>query len=129
MILHTQDEIQFELPFLPPSTNQMYRAYRGRVVKSVVLKQFQQSVLQFFAESDQDITMLEGSLEATIHFQLRGRNIDIDNLLKSLFDSLEGILFKNDSAIFKVTCDKELRCAENKTIVHLKKIIPLTPQE
>ena len=54
MIQISPEEITFELPFLPPSANQMYKAYRGRVVKSVRLKEFQQQVIQFFADSDQD---------------------------------------------------------------------------
>ena len=118
--------ITYELPFLPPSVNSCYRSFGKKVVKSTKLKAFEQQILQFFDEQEQDddIMMLSGPLKLTVHFSLKGkRSIDLDNLLKALIDGLEGILFENDKDILEIHAEKTNECNEFKTIIQLEQII------
>lgn len=48
--------------------------------------------------------------------------IDIDNLLKTIFDSLSGVVFKDDSQIISVFAEKELMPEMSGLAIGLKKI-------
>lgn len=118
------DCINLEFPFLPPSVNACFRSYKGRVIKSAKLKTFEQQMIQHFAEMDRCFTFMEGKLRLTVVFHLPNkRNIDIDNLLKSLLDSLEGIVFENDKEIYELNVSKILNTRESKTFVKVETII------
>jgi Holliday junction resolvase RusA-like endonuclease len=45
-----------------------------------------------------------------IEYFFKKRPKDIDNILKALIDSLEGILFENDSQIYELYIKKEKHC-------------------
>ncbi|MCM8710522.1 RusA family crossover junction endodeoxyribonuclease [Clostridium sp. SYSU_GA19001] len=53
--------------------------------------------------------MLEGKIKPT-------KKPDIDNILKIIFDALNGIAYKDDTQIYKVTCTK-MYAEEPKVIV------------
>ena len=65
--------IRYEMPFLPPSVNACYRSYGNRVVKSAKLKVFEQEIIRYFDSQEEEITMLEGKLNLTVSFYLKGR--------------------------------------------------------
>ncbi len=110
----------YEISFLPPSTNAMYRCFRGRICKSARLKMFEQQILVHFDELDQEITMIDGKFAVDVSFYLKGnRDTDLDNLLKALLDGLEGILYKNDKMITSITARKYNKCKENKTVISI----------
>jgi crossover junction endodeoxyribonuclease RusA len=113
-----------ELPFLPPSVNACFRSYKGRVIKSARLKLFEQQMIQHFADTEDGIEMIEGHLKLTIEFSLPNRrNIDIDNLLKSLLDSLEGVVFENDSEVYELQVTKISNTGVSKTSVKIEQLI------
>ena len=114
------DCINLVLPFLPPSVNACFRSYKGRVIKSAKLKLFEQQMIQHFAEMV-GLRLMEGKLKLTVVFHLPNkRNIDIDNLLKSLLDSLEGVVFENDREIYEINASKILNTKESKTFVKVE---------
>lgn len=111
----------YEFSFLPPSTNAMYRCFRGRICKSARLKMFEQQILVHFDELEQEITMIDGKFDVDVSFYLKGnRDTDLDNLLKALLDGLEGILYKNDKMITSITARKFNKCKENRTVISIK---------
>lgn len=65
---------------------------------------------------------LEGPLALTVHFYFKGeekhhtKRPDIDNLLKSTLDGLNGISFKDDSQIVELTAKK---CNGSKDFVNI----------
>ena len=112
----------FEFDFLPTSVNASYRSFGNKVYKSKELKNFQKQVEAFFEnnQSFENIKMLEGNLSIDITFEIKGfKKRDIDNLLKSLLDALEGHLFENDNQIFEIKCRKTMNCNSNKTRIIL----------
>ena len=75
----------YTFDFIPPSTNAMYRCYRNRICKSARLKMFEQQILTYFDDLEQDIKMIHGKLDVVVTFCLKGnKDIDLDNLLKAL---------------------------------------------
>lgn len=51
-----------------------------------------------------DREYLQGELSAQIvHFFTGSTDLDIDNIIKPILDSLEGLVFENDRTIFEVT--------------------------
>jgi Holliday junction resolvase RusA-like endonuclease len=109
----------FEFEFLPTSVNASYRSFKNKVYKSKKLKDFQKQVTEFF-ENNKGFEKLEGDLTIDITFEIKGfRKRDLDNMLKSLFDALENILFENDNQIFDIRCRKIMNCKSNKTKIIL----------
>ena len=109
----------FEFDFLPTSVNASYRSFKNHVYKSKTLKDFQKQVEVFF-ENNQGFEKLQGNLLIDIVFEIKGiRKRDIDNMLKSLLDALEGHLFENDNQIFQIKCRKMMNCNSNKTKIIL----------
>ena len=112
----------YEIPFLPPSVNSCYRTYRGKIIKSAGLREFEQEILQFF-DNIENITQLKGHIKLTVTFYLKGkRTIDLDNLLKALLDGLEGILYENDKMITVINARKFNNAESPKTIIELEEI-------
>ena len=110
----------YTFDFIPPSTNAMYRCYRNRICKSARLKMFEQQILTCFDDLEQDIKMIHGKLDVVVTFCLKGnKDIDLDNLLKALLDSLQGILYKNDKLIIHIDAKKVNGCKQNQTKITL----------
>lgn len=112
-------EIKIELPFLPISVNACFRASRrGGVYKSKRYREFLATMDEFFSKAEYE--MLEGDLVLEVEFQCKSkRKRDLDNLLKSLIDSLEKRLFENDNQIVEIRAKKLIACAADSTILHL----------
>lgn len=107
------------LPFLPVSVNQSYRSYKNRVYKSKTLRDFEKKVDDLF-KTFENVELLKGNVSIDISFELKSsRKRDLDNLLKSLFDSLEGRVFENDNQIFEINCRKLHGCSGDKTIINI----------
>jgi Holliday junction resolvase RusA-like endonuclease len=67
--------------------------------------------------------MIEGPIKVVVHFFIMGtRSIDLDNLLKSLLDNLEGVVFENDSQIVEIVAYKHQRSDANKMTVEITRI-------
>ena len=114
----------YKFDFIPPSTNAMYRCYRNRICKSTRLKMFEQQILSYFDDLEQEITMIDGKIDAVVTFCLKGiKNYDVDNLLKALLDSLQGILYKNDKLIMHIDAHKVNGCKQNQMKITLLPII------
>lgn len=111
-------QIEISIPFSPLSVNQAYRSYRGRVIKSKQYMEFQANVQPYI----KDCKKLEGDIKITVRIFKKGiRKYDIDNLLKTLLDVLEGTLYDNDHQICEIHITKQLS-HENKTVIILNNI-------
>jgi crossover junction endodeoxyribonuclease RusA len=56
---------------------------------------------------------LQGELSAQIvHFFTDSTDLDIDNIIKPILDSLEGLVFENDRTIFEVTARRTRQASE-----------------
>jgi Holliday junction resolvase RusA-like endonuclease len=114
-----------EFPFISPSVNCCYRQYGRKIIKSVKLRAFEQQCLQFFDQLEEvdPIEMIEGPIKVLVHFYILGnRSIDLDNLLKSLLDNLEGVVFENDSQIVEIVAYKHQRSDANKMTVEITSV-------
>ena len=115
-------ECNIILPFIPVSVNASYRVSKNRVYKSKKMREFQKQMTDVF-ENYKSLKMLEGRLLVDITFEMADkRHRDLDNMLKSLLDSLEGRVFKNDNQIFEINAKKINDCDEFKTIIYVKEI-------
>ena len=47
-----------------------------------------------------------------MHFKTN-RNVDVDNMVKGIFDAMQGIIYDNDSQIFSFTATKILNATED----------------
>ncbi len=100
--------------FRATSVNNIYRRTRnGKVYKTSPHKKFCEKINEFAI--DKDIYCSEKELKIIIKFYLKGKRlIDLDNMLKSLIDSLQGICFLNDSQICELHLYRHIQQPENK---------------
>jgi crossover junction endodeoxyribonuclease RusA len=90
--------LQVELPF-PPSVNHYWRLWRGRIVISNEGREYRKTVARLLR--DRNVKPMTGQLAVAIAvFPPDRRRRDLDNLLKSVNDSLQhGGAFPDDSQI------------------------------
>ena len=115
-------EYKFSIDFLPVSVNASYRSFKNRVYKSQRLRDFEKKMEDIF-DSFENVEILQGKLSIDVTFEMKGsRKRDLDNMMKSLLDSLEGKVFENDSEIYEMNVRKIANCKEDKTIISIKQI-------
>jgi Holliday junction resolvase RusA-like endonuclease len=67
--------------------------------------------------SKEDIKISDKKLCLEISFYGCRTNADIDNMLKSLFDSMNGIVYEDDKQIYKITVTKNCTGSKHTVIV------------
>lgn len=91
--------IQLTLP-IPPSANQIWRNYRGRVVLSDEALTFRQEVNAIC--HPKDLTPLDGMVRVTVKVYRPRSAGDLDNSLKALLDALKGKAFYDDAQVYEI---------------------------
>ena len=115
MSLDAESDAQsFTIPNVSPSVNACYRASGRRVYKSKRLREYEQEMLEYFETHDHRLMTGRLKLEVSVFFRTN-RKRDLDNILKSLIDSLEGRLFENDEQIYELVVRKEIGCLADET--------------
>lgn len=98
------------LPY-PPSTNRMWRSWRGRVVLSTHGRAYKQEVARIAKEHGVD--ELKGDLRLRVYL-LPKRNkdgtasktvMDLSNCLKVVEDALQGVCYGNDKQVKSIRLD------------------------
>ncbi len=94
--------IRLDLPW-PPSVNKMYANVRGRKVKTKEARAYQKEVATICRCSGVSRDF-EGAIKVTIEaYPPDRRRRDIDNILKSLLDSIQsGGVYNDDSQIIEL---------------------------
>lgn len=93
------------IPMLPPSTNSIYSITRnGRLYLSKRHREFKKEVTEFLSKENVEIT--HKKLKVAISFTGCRTNSDIDNMLKALLDSMNGIIYKDDKQIYQLIVTK-----------------------
>lgn len=82
----------------PPSANRYWRVYRGRAVKSQEARDYQ----AFVRADNRGLVLLSGPVCITAHLYRPTRRGDLDNSLKILVDSLQGVAYTNDNQIVEL---------------------------
>jgi len=112
--------LSFELPFLPQSVNKLYLRSRTGIYINPKAIDFKDKVHQLlntliFNKSSNKIKLI-------ITFQVKKKNIDIDNMVKLLQDSMNKIVFDDDSQVYEIHARKIIS-KEIKTIVNVFEIL------
>jgi crossover junction endodeoxyribonuclease RusA len=87
------------LPY-PPSANVYWRVARGKVIKSNEARTYQEAA-GWLAKS-QGAELLEGPVCVRLNVYRPQRSGDLDNRIKPLLDSLQGILYTNDDQVEEI---------------------------
>lgn len=91
------------LPF-PPSTNVIWRIWRGRAVLSTEARSYKsRAALSALA---QGMRPLEGPVRVRLVFYRPVRRGDLDNRLKSALDALRGIAYRDDSQVRRLEAEQ-----------------------
>ena len=102
--------IEIELNY-PPSANRYWRCFRNRMVPSKEAMEFKRHVKNTVQASDYNLTVdelmviIELRPKLTVKGEASKTCIDIDNALKVVLDSLQGIIYENDKQIKKIIAE------------------------
>ena len=115
--------IFLELPF-PPSANQYWRYYQGRVLKSRVAKSYIKAVGLTWLTMKKEGFPKDCRLDMEIQvFPKDRRARDLDNLLKITLDSLEAAkVFQNDKQVDTIRIVRREQHPEGKMLILIKPI-------
>lgn len=94
--------IKLVLPY-PPSSNRLWRNFRGVMVKSDEARRYALDVAVLARATR--VSPLEGDVRVLIDVYRPRKAGDLDNRLKAALDSIQGIAFKNDSQIKKISAE------------------------
>lgn len=94
--------VRLTLPF-PPSANKYWRNDGGRVLVSRAAKDYKQTVLYTAYQQLGAAKPNNGTVRMWLDFYRARKAGDLDNSLKVLLDSLQGVLYVNDCQIEGLT--------------------------
>lgn len=117
---------EFELPW-PPSVNHYYRRVGDRTLISRAGRRFREQVRRIL--SDRGIRPAQGRLAISIEvFPPDRRRRDLDNLLKSLIDSIQhGGAFPDDSRIVWLLAQRDRVVPGGKVVVAIRDLADHAP--
>ena len=117
-------ELNLELPF-PVSVNQYYRAIlRGKFCTSILSEKgrdYKQRVANLVSDSEKQPTDKPVMVIIKLYPPTK-RKYDVDNMLKSLLDSLIGIAYDDDSQIHCLAISKEEVFKGGKCDIKIKEV-------
>jgi crossover junction endodeoxyribonuclease RusA len=89
--------VKLTLPY-PPSLNRLYRMVNGRFLTSEVGRDYKKAILR----SIHGVKKIEVPIRITVEAYRPAKRGDLDNTLKALVDSMQGICYENDSQIVEI---------------------------
>lgn len=89
-----------------PSINKTYLRANNKVIKLKEVREFQKNLKEFIFYSYRK-PILTNYLQIELKFYVKNINRDLDNMIKSTLDSLQGLIFKNDSQVYKLVAEKQ----------------------
>jgi len=93
-------ELRFTLPY-PPSANRYWRNYRGIMVTSPQALEYKANARRIASGSG--CTAIIEPVHVQVDVYRPAKRGDLDNTLKVLLDSLNGIAYVDDSQIVQIT--------------------------
>ena len=117
---------------IPVSLNRLYQPICKRkadgkvypsIIKSADAKKFT-TIVHMEAMKQKCINIIDADVKMMVDFCYKGkRSRDIDNVLKLLLDSLNGVMYKDDSQIVELTIRKHKDQVEDEIVVMVEEVI------
>lgn len=89
---------------LPPSANRYWRYAGGKIYVSDEAKNYRDT-FKMLARVD-GVTQMSGPVAVTIAVYRERKAGDLDNFVKCLLDSMQGVFFANDSQVVKLVATR-----------------------
>lgn len=89
----------FTMPY-PPSVNAYWLSVRGRVVLSAHAKRYKATAA--LAAKAAGVRPLTGPVSVEMHVYRPRKTGDLDNTMKAVFDSLNGVAWIDDSQVISI---------------------------
>lgn len=89
---------------MPVSANRYWRTFRGRMVVSAEAKAYKEQAGWLARAAGAEL--LTGDVSLTVRVYRPAKRGDLDNAIKILIDSMQGILYENDSQIVRIVAER-----------------------
>lgn len=110
-----------------PSINNTYVMGVNGVFKNKDVKVYQTDLAYFcqlHSKEYRDLFLKE-KLEVNLVFGVKNKNRDLDNMVKSTLDAIQGICFRNDCQIYRLVVEKEITAKPYEyVLVNMKEFKP-----
>lgn len=89
---------------IPVSANRYWRNFRGRMVISAEARAYKEEAAWIAKAAG--ATLLDGDVSITLRVFRPAKRGDLDNSIKVILDSLQGIVYANDSQIVRIVAER-----------------------
>lgn len=120
--------IEFHCEKIPSINNTYVRGVNG-VFKNKDVRAYQADLTYFCQLHSKEYRglFLKEKLEVNIVFGVKNKNRDLDNMLKSTLDAMQGICFRNDCQIYRLVVEKEITTKPYEyVLIDMKEFKPLS---
>lgn len=120
--------IQLEMYIKPYSANAMYRCYLGRIILSKTARLYRKELKKLIELCMIGQSKIEGGHKMIVDITIYSPNIlkfDLDNTVKILLDTMQGIVFDNDRYIDEMHTRK-VNCNKDKIVILVKDTVVVT---
>lgn len=96
--------MQITIPY-PPSLNRYWRNFGGRMVLSSEARTFKRRVKEI-CDKAEIVSPIKGPVHMKVKVYRPRKTGDLDNTLKAILDSLNGILYVDDKQIISILAER-----------------------
>lgn len=89
---------------VPPSANRYWRNFNGRMVTSTEARTYKESAAWLARAAGAEL--IAGDVSVTMRVYRPAKRGDIDNYLKVLCDSMQGVFYADDSQIVRIVAER-----------------------
>ena len=110
------DNIMSYYKYMKQVRNRKYVSKEGREYQKLI----RYHVQNYMKNDNIEIIDYPIELKLTFYFKYRRRR-DLDNCAKVIMDSLEKVLYTDDTNIYRLICEKKMQCEKYKIIIESNK--------
>lgn len=115
-------EYNLVIPLKAPSVNEYLTPFRNRIILSKKGREFKEQAIRFLKEQFKDeVIKCKVAVSMNIHLKHK-RSWDLDNRIKSCLDVLTGIVYEDDSQVYRLNVEKFFDSEEDCVEINIKVI-------
>ena len=110
------DQIMSYYKYMKQARGRKYVSKEGREYQKIIRYYVQKCM------EDNNVEKMDYPIELKLTFYFKyKRRRDLDNSAKVIMDTLEGMLYTDDTNIYRLICEKKMQCEKYKIVIEANK--------